>query len=595
MRLNHQPSNGASRDQCGPWARVTNALFAILVLLVTVLFQSTSYAQLAPSSVVNSPHNLSASGPGTIKSATEQEVCIFCHTPHNSAPVQPLWNRNMPVNAYKVYSSASLVSTPGRPSGSSKLCLSCHDGTIALGSVLSSNQPFTMSNGVMTLPAGATNLGTDLSGDHPISFIYDSTLATKNGKLVDPGLLSAQVKLEAGQVQCTSCHDAHDDSQGKFLVMTNTNSQLCTSCHLLSGQATVTGHNQCADCHQEHNAPSGALLLNQPTVTATCNTCHGSAVPALAATPAAQIAGAPAINSRPVRQGVSVASEMEKISRHNNEARPAFGGITPNTAGSTNLVHCGDCHEPHSMKTGKSIAPNIAPSLGQASGITLAGAKTVKAKYEYEVCFKCHGKDSADRPFITRKAVQTNIRMEFIPSAVSYHPVAASGRGHDVPSLIPGMTTATLIYCTDCHNSDTARKANGPGPNGPHGSNLPPLLIANYDTTDGSSESSVAYALCYRCHQRSSILNNDSFSTHRQHIVNDRTPCSVCHDSHGISSAQGTPTNNAHLINFDTTVVFPDPITHRLEYRSSGPRSGQCYLTCHGKVHSGTRYPGVMP
>jgi hypothetical protein len=191
---------------------------------------------------------------------------------------------------------------------------------------------------------------------------------------------------------------------------------------------------------------------------------------------------------------------------------------------------------------------------------------------------------------VTRKALQTNIRLEFSPTAVSFHPVAAAGRGHDVPSLVPGLTTASLIYCTDCHNSDTGRKAGGTGANGPHGSNIPPLLVANYDTIDGTSESSRAYALCYRCHERSNILSNFSFSQHRDHVVNDRTPCSVCHDAHGISSVQGNVTDNKHLINFDTAVVFPDPITKKLEYQSASPRSGKCYLLCHGKDHSGTKY-----
>lgn len=581
--------------------RYTQAIKLIATALtVLAMTAAMARAQTGPTSVLNSPHNLSASGPGTIKSANEQQVCIFCHTPHNAAPVQPLWNRNLPVNAYKVYSSPSLVSSPGQPTGSSKLCLSCHDGTIAVGSVLSNNQPFTMANGVVTLPAGATNLGTDLSGDHPISFTYDSNLAVKNGGLVDPSALPSQVKLEGGQVQCASCHDAHNDSLGKFLVMSNSNSQLCTSCHLLSGEATVTGHNQCIDCHQEHNAPSGALLLNQPTVTATCAVCHGNTLPSSPASsglpdspavPAAQIAGAPQLTQ--LTPGVNIAAELNKPSRHNADVRPAFGNNAPQTLiqSSSNLVNCAGCHEPHTMKKGISAAPVIDPALGRPSGITISGAVTVKAKYEYEVCFKCHGKDNTDQPYLTRKAVQTNVRLQFVPTAASFHPITVAGRGRDVPSLIPGMTTATLIYCTDCHNSDTGTKAGGSGPNGPHGSDLAPLLISNYDTTDGSSESSVAYALCYRCHQRSSILNNNSFSRHRQHVVNDRVPCSVCHDAHGISSAQGTPTTNAHLINFDTAVVFPDPITKRLEYQSTGTRSGRCYLLCHGKAHSGVRYP----
>jgi DNA-binding MarR family transcriptional regulator len=42
---------------------------------------------------VGTKHNLSVSGPGPIKSTNEQQVCIFCHTPHNASPIQPLWNR----------------------------------------------------------------------------------------------------------------------------------------------------------------------------------------------------------------------------------------------------------------------------------------------------------------------------------------------------------------------------------------------------------------------------------------------------------------------------------------------------------------------
>src|SRR5688500_16215484 len=67
--------------------------------------------------------------------------------------------------------------------------------------------------------------------------------------------------------------------------------------------------------------------------------------------------------------------------------------------------------------------------------------------------------------------------------------------------------------------------------------------------------------------------------------------CSVCHDAHGIPSGQGTPANHAHLMNFDTTVVQRDRVTQRLEYITSGPRAGSCYLTCHNVDHSPKSYP----
>jgi hypothetical protein len=150
-----------------------------------------------------------------------------------------------------------------------------------------------------------------------------------------------------------------------------------------------------------------------------------------------------------------------------------------------------------------------------------------------------------------------------------------------------------MIYCSDCHSSDSSPAAGGTGPKGPHGSSFSPLLSAQYDQVDNTAESVAAYALCYKCHERSSILGNESFSGHALHIVNNNTPCSVCHDSHGVSSAQGTATNHARLMNFDITVVQPDPVTGRREFVQTGPRSGECYLSCHGSAHSPKTYPAA--
>jgi len=158
-----------------------------------------------------------------------------------------------------------------------------------------------------------------------------------------------------------------------------------------------------------------------------------------------------------------------------------------------------------------------------------------------------------------------------------------------VPSLKPGLTTASMIYCSDCHTSDTSKKAGSTGPDGTHGSNFRPLLAAGYDTLDGSTESAQAYALCYKCHTRTSILADESFKAHRKHVVDLKTPCSACHDAHGVPSAQGTTINNSHLINFDTKIVRPDTLG-RLEFKDLGIRRGQCSLSCHNTTHNGTEY-----
>jgi predicted CXXCH cytochrome family protein len=558
-----------------------SSLFVPLCLCVFVHFFSNTRAgaqarppardpltMAAPGGIQNSPHNLSASGPGAIRASTEQEVCIFCHTPHNASPIQPLWNRNMPVSAYTPYTSNSLQARPGQPTGTSKLCLSCHDGAIAVGSVLSRSQAISMAGGITTLPPGASNLGTDLSDDHPISFRYDDALVTRNPKLKPPGSLPQGIRLDKmGEMQCTSCHDAHDNSKGKFLVMDNTNSQLCNSCHN-QGVTTIVEHNQCASCHQPHTAPSAPYLLKGTTVSETCNTCHSSA-------------------PSPT-QGANIAADMTKISVH--DTNPAV-----NLPAASNAVACNSCHEPHTMVRGVAPAPIVAPSLGKIDGETMAGAVVPVAQFTYEVCFKCHGEQDTVAPYITRQIVQTNKRLQFTPSAVSYHPVTAAGKNMDVPSLVPGLTVASLLYCVDCHGSDDSKAAGRTGPNGPHGSNVKPLLQLPYSTLDFTTESANSYALCYKCHERSLILNSPTFPQHNSHVVADQTPCSVCHDAHGVSSTQGNAMHNSKLINFDTTVVTPDPVTGKLEYDSLGPRAGQCFLSCHGVNHSPLAYPSAGP
>ena len=158
-----------------------------------------------PNSIIYSKHNLAISGPGTIRSATEADVCVFCHAPHSASPDGPLWNHQMSTAAYTPYTSSTLKAAVGQPTGSSKLCLSSHDGTVALGMVFSRPTSIAMPAGAVTIPAGRTLVGTDLSAHHPVSFVYNSSLVTANGELRDPNLLVQDVRLDRnGQMQCTS-------------------------------------------------------------------------------------------------------------------------------------------------------------------------------------------------------------------------------------------------------------------------------------------------------------------------------------------------------------------------------------------------------
>ena len=163
------------------------------------------------------------------------EICIVCHTPHNamtSVPTAPLWNHDVTSQTFTVYSSPTLTATDvGQPSGSSKLCLSCHDGTVALDS-------FGGATGTNYL-TGTALMGIDLSNDHPISFTYDTSLATTDGGLWDPatalsglGDTIANDLLRSGEMECSSCHDVHNKYGNlSLLVMPNTASALCLTCH----------------------------------------------------------------------------------------------------------------------------------------------------------------------------------------------------------------------------------------------------------------------------------------------------------------------------------------------------------------------------
>ncbi len=558
--------------------------------ILAVLFVLACHAAQAVSGrVENTKHNLSASGPGQVKSVGQAQVCVFCHVTHDKSSESPRWNKILPSLVYTPYSSPTMKAIPGQPTGTSKLCLSCHDGTVAPGKLGSKSS----SNTMRTAMSARANLTRDLSDDHPISFVYDSALAAQNRELVNPQRLTGNVRLDAhGELQCTTCHDPHSDANPMFLTKNNTGSALCITCHKKTGwsgsshalsgaswnhkginpwpnsyESTVSA-NGCGNCHSTHHAGHPEGLLNYEREEDNCLSCHGGNL---------------------ARTDISV--EIQKPFRHDVQD---FQGIhEPNEDFRTmpRHVECQDCHDPHASSPGKASPPVVGGALAHVKGVSISGAPLTTAVSEYEVCFRCHS-DNTNMPMsmINRKLSQPNMRLKFQPSSPSFHPVAFPGRNSNVPSLISPLTPASLIYCTDCHNNDAGPEAGGTGPRGPHGSIWPHLLEREYQTMDNTGESTQTYALCYKCHDRASILGDRSFPEHSRHIVKSRTPCSACHDSHGISSAQGNPIANAHLINFDKSIVFPEPVTGRLEYRETGPLRGECNLSCHGKIHNPATY-----
>lgn len=194
-------------------------LQGIVALAASLFFGAWAFA----ASIVGSPHDFSSRGWGST------ELCVFCHTPHNAnVTAGTLWNHALTAATYTLYSSPTLNAVVGQPAagGVSKLCLSCHDGTVAIDS-------FGTRTGT-TFISGSAALGTDLGNDHPIGFTYDTALATADGGLTTPAsasLVSTGVPLFSAKVECASCHNVHDNANGNFLRLSNAGSALCLKCH----------------------------------------------------------------------------------------------------------------------------------------------------------------------------------------------------------------------------------------------------------------------------------------------------------------------------------------------------------------------------
>lgn len=554
-------------------------------------------------SVVGSPHDLSVSGASDAHALYEEQVCIFCHAPHRATGQRPLWNRYMPPTHYRIYESSTTDARIDQPSGPSKMCLSCHDGALALGLVASRpiSDPIVMTR--RTIPPGPSDLTQDLSDDHPIGFRYDRALAFSDPQIKNPDIVTPDLPMGLhNEVHCTTCHDPHNNQLGNFLRETDLRSAICLSCHQMAGwqrcahalsPAPVTGRavdpaerlpysnvaeNACTNCHKIHSAREPERLLRFRLEEDNCLNCHSGGVARF-----------------------NIASELMKPSAHNPRDFRGIHDPTEDIRVARRHVECVDCHNPHAAGNetisleGRPTAGLIGNTLRFVTGVARGGRPVEVSKFEYEVCFKCHAGGSFERrqTVIPRQITQTNTRLEFQPSNPSFHPVIGPRNNPDVTSLLPPWNTSSIIRCTDCHNSDQAANG-GPasGPKGPHGSIYEPLLIANYSTRDYTLESAQSYALCYRCHDRQTVLNDDSFPLHRVHVVNGRAPCSACHDAHGISRLQGNATNNSHLINFDISIVEPASggLGGRITYESLGPGAGSCTLTCHGVVHVNFEY-----
>lgn len=209
----------------------------VLVSLFVVCFASYTIGQIVPGdstsypsvSISGSPHNLN-NYPGV--HIPGNQVCLPCHVPHN-AQTPALGERNLLWNHEQTNQTfAMFKSTAGQPSGTSKLCLSCHDGVTAIDSY--------GGNVGSTVLTGDHSLGTDLTNDHPIGVEYPTAYIGK--RYNDPATFGQGVGGSSGvrlvtingvkRVECNSCHTPHNNGLGNFLRAPIQESYLCLQCHI---------------------------------------------------------------------------------------------------------------------------------------------------------------------------------------------------------------------------------------------------------------------------------------------------------------------------------------------------------------------------
>lgn len=230
------------------------------ILLATVALVAMASAASALS-IKDTKHDLSMgslgafTGPLAASTSTNQ-ICIFCHTPHNPVQNVPLWNRTNPLNTgWTMYASPTISTTAKAKLATgtfdadsiSLFCMSCHDGATAMGAFV--NHADLGADATPVIPAGSKAMlgggtGKVLTKSHPVGFNFETaatedtglhTLAYANGAVASGGL-GGSAFFGSGanlgkMIECASCHKVHDNAFPPFLRTTNAGSFLCLACH----------------------------------------------------------------------------------------------------------------------------------------------------------------------------------------------------------------------------------------------------------------------------------------------------------------------------------------------------------------------------
>ncbi|MDI6872600.1 MAG: cytochrome c3 family protein [Bacillota bacterium] len=203
---------------------------SLKVMCVAALLAFSTVSVWA-ASIAGSPHDLAGSG-------DYNEICPYCHTPRSPKQARGgSWGKPAQLEGYLVYSGYS--GEEAEPAGdessrSSRICLSCHDGSVARDVTVKTPEYPDVRKSLLEPKASLATLRASSTSStytgHPVQVVYPHT-----DDLVPPppdGTFPNGVQLIDGKVECMSCHNPHDPTNRPFLVTDNSQSSLCSTCHI---------------------------------------------------------------------------------------------------------------------------------------------------------------------------------------------------------------------------------------------------------------------------------------------------------------------------------------------------------------------------
>jgi hypothetical protein len=272
----------------------------IMVVAALLAFGGPASAQVV--GIRNSAHDLSnSSATATLKNqdATHNQLCIYCHTPHkaqstallwnHAATVTTSWNWGNDLDGNAMTRSSAGTNLPTTLRSSSKRCLGCHDGTVAVGDMSNIGGGFAGVMGGLANVASETDAdgklinsrylvgaSGNLGGNHPVSVPYagetgynsiDSAVAAAQ---VGPSVLGGYYNVVVGASclsptgVCTSA-PASDGRNGAAVNLIPN----------VPGGTTNVGV-ECSSCHEPHNKFGYAAFARVDVANASglCRSCH---------------------------------------------------------------------------------------------------------------------------------------------------------------------------------------------------------------------------------------------------------------------------------------------------------------------------------